>query len=55
MIHQHTYNDYFNYSKTNKTDIVNKSNPIKNVRLMFDGKDRIKTTPATVFTQLRTY
>lgn len=47
-----TYNDYFNYSKTNKTDIVNKSNPIKNVRLMFDGKDRIKTTPATVFTQL---
>jgi len=49
---ENTYNDYFNYSKTNKTDIINKSNPIKNVRLMFDGKDRIKTTPATVFTQL---
>jgi len=49
-----TYNDYFNYSKTNVTDIINKSNPIKDVRLMFDGKDRIKTTPATVFTQLET-
>jgi len=47
-----TYNDYFNYSKTNKIDIINKSNPIKNIRLMFDGKDRIKTTPASVFTQL---
>jgi len=49
---ENTYNDYFNYSKTNKTNIINKSNPIKNVRLMFDGKDRIKTTPSTVFTQL---
>ena len=46
------YNDYFNYSKTNLNDIVNKSNPIKTVRLMFDGRDRIKTSPASTFTQL---
>ena len=46
------YNDYFNYSKTNLNDIVNKSNPIKTVRLMFDGRDRIKTSPASTFTLL---
>ena len=46
------FNDYFNYSKTNLNDIVNKSNPIKTVRLMFDGRDRIKTTQASTFTQL---
>ena len=46
------FNDYFNYSKTNVNDISNKSNPIKTVRLMFDGRDRIKTTPASNFTQL---
>ena len=46
------FNDYFNYSKTNLFNIVNKSNPIKTVRLMFDGRDRIKTTPASTFTQL---
>ena len=47
-----SFNDYFNYSSTNLTNIVNKSNPIKTVRLMFDGRDRIKTTPASTFTQL---
>jgi hypothetical protein len=46
------YNDYFNYSSTNLLNIVNKNNPIKNIRLMFDGKDRIKTSPASIFTQL---
>ena len=46
------FNDYFNYSKTNLNDIVNKSNPIKTVRLMFDGRDRIKTSPSSTFTQL---
>jgi hypothetical protein len=43
-------NDYFNYSQSN--DIFNKINPITYVRLMFDGKDRIKKTPASTFTQL---
>ena len=46
------FNDYFNYSNTNLLNIINKSNPLKNVRLMFDGKDRIKTSPASIFTQL---
>jgi hypothetical protein len=46
------FNDYFNYSSTNLLDVVHKSNPIKNVRLMFDGKDRIKTSPASIFTTL---
>jgi hypothetical protein len=32
--------------------VAYKSNPIKTVRLMFDGRDRIKTTPASTFTQL---
>ena len=46
------FNDYFNYSSTNLLDVVHKSNPIKNVRLIFDGKDRIKTSPASIFTTL---
>ena len=46
------YNDYFNYSNTNLLNIINKSNPIKNIRLMFDGKDRIKNSPASIFTNL---
>jgi len=46
------FNDYFNYSSTNLLDVANQSNPIKNIRLMFDGKDRIKTSPASIFTQL---
>jgi len=46
------FNDYFNYSQTNLNNVVNKNNPIKTVRLMFDGRDRIKTTPASTFTQL---
>ena len=47
-----SFNDYFNYSQTNLYDVYNKKNPIKTVRLMFDGSDRIKTTPASTFTQL---
>ena len=47
-----TFNDYFNYSNSNLLNISNKSNPISHVRLMFDGKDRIKTTPSTIFTVL---
>ena len=43
-------NDYFNYS-TSATP-ANKTNPINTVQLMFDGRDRIKTTSASVFTQL---
>ena len=46
------FNDYFNYSKSNLNDIVNKNNPINTVRLMFDGRDRIKTSPSSTFTQL---
>ena len=46
------FNDYFNYSKSNLNDIVNISNPINTVRLMFDGRDRIKTSPASTFTLL---
>lgn len=45
-----TTNDYFNYSNTLNT--VNKSNPIKSVNLLFDGRDRIRTTPASNFTQI---
>ena len=45
-----TGNNYFNYSSSLLPG--NKSNMIKSVRLMFDGRDRIKTTPASVFTQL---
>ena len=43
-------NNYFNYS--NSLISANKRNPIKDVRLMFDGRDRLKTTPASVFTSL---
>ncbi len=43
-------NDYFNYSDS--LILANKSNPIKNVRLIYDGRDRIKTTPASNFTTL---
>jgi hypothetical protein len=46
------FNDYFNYSKSNLNDIVKKNNPINTVRLMFDGRDRIKTSPSSTFTQL---
>ena len=45
-------NDYFNYSNQNSSNLANKSNPIKNVRLIFDGSDRIKTSSANYFTQL---
>jgi len=47
-------NDYFNYSNQNSSNIANKTNPIKTVRLSFDGSDRIKTIDANVFTQLET-
>lgn len=43
-------NDYFNYS--NSLIPANKTNPIKNARLIFDGRDRLKTTPASVFTSI---
>lgn len=43
-------NDYFNYSNTLNT--FNKANPINSVRLMFDGRDRIKKMNATNFTQI---
>lgn len=42
--------DYFNYSTS--LNPGNKTNPIKNVRLIFDGRERIKTTSASNFTQL---
>jgi len=45
-------NDYFNYSSVTNANIANASNPIKSVRLIFDGSDRIKTTDASVFTML---
>lgn len=43
-------NNYFNYSNTLNT--VNRTNPISTVRLIFDGRDRIKTIDASNFTQL---
>jgi hypothetical protein len=43
-------NNYFNYSKT--LSLSNKQNPIKSVRLIYDGRDRIKKTAASVFTDL---
>ena len=43
-------NDYFNYSNT--LNNVNRSNPISTVRLIFDGRDRIKTMSASNFTQI---
>jgi hypothetical protein len=45
-----TSNNYFNYSNTLNT--VNRANPISTVRLIFDGRDRIKTIDASNFTQL---
>lgn len=45
-----TANDYFNYSNTLNT--FNKANPINSVRLMFDGRDRIKKMNASNFTQI---
>ena len=45
-------NDYFNYSNQNSSNISNKNNPIKTVRLIFDGSDRIKTSSANYFTQI---
>ena len=45
-----TKNDYFNYSNT--LNSVNKSNPINTVKLIFDGRDRIKTTNSSNFTQI---
>jgi hypothetical protein len=47
-----TFNDYFNYSNTNSLNITNKTNPITYVRLLFDGKDRIKKSPSSIFTEL---
>jgi hypothetical protein len=43
-------NDYFNYS-TSLTS-ANKNNPISYVRLLFDGREKIKQTPASNFAQL---
>ena len=43
-------NNYFNYSNTLNT--VNRANPINTVRLIFDGRDRIKTIDASNFTHL---
>jgi hypothetical protein len=45
-------NEYFNYSNSTSANIINKINPITSVRLMFDGKDRIKRTHSSVFTDL---
>jgi len=43
-------NDYFNYS----TSLIsaNKNNPLSYLQLLFDGRERIKQTPASNFTQL---
>lgn len=43
-------NDYFNYSDSVTT--ASRKNPIKTVRLIFDGRDKIKTTDANVFALL---
>jgi hypothetical protein len=45
-----TVNDYFNYS--NSLLSGNKNNPIESVKLIFDGRERIKKTPASNFTQI---
>ena len=47
-----TANDYFNYSNQNLSNLRNKGNPIKYVKLIFDGSDRIQTTAASNFTQI---
>ena len=43
-------NDYFNYSNTLNT--FNRANSINSVRLMFDGRDRIKKMDSSNFTQI---
>jgi hypothetical protein len=43
-------NDYFNYS--NSLAPATKNNPLAYVRLLFDGRERLKQTPASVLTQL---
>uniref|UniRef100_A0A6C0HM77 Major capsid protein N-terminal domain-containing protein n=1 Tax=viral metagenome TaxID=1070528 RepID=A0A6C0HM77_9ZZZZ len=43
-------NDYFNYSNSIKTG--NRENPIKTLRLTFDGRDKIRTTEANIFSLL---
>ena len=45
-----TANNYFNYSNTLNT--VNRANPVSTVRLIFDGRDRIKTMDSSNFTQI---
>lgn len=45
-----TTHDYFNYS--NSLLAANKENPIETVRLMFDGRDRIKEQPASILSEL---
>jgi hypothetical protein len=45
-----TGNDYFNYS--NSLVSATKQNPISYIRLLFDGRERIKQTSASNFTQL---
>jgi hypothetical protein len=43
-------NDYYNYSTTLST--FGRQDPIQTVRLMFDGRDRIRTTAASNFAQV---
>ena len=43
-------NDYFNYSNTEQAN--NQLNPITSVRLIFDGKDKIRKTNANVYSLL---
>jgi hypothetical protein len=45
-----TRNDYFNYS--NSLLSATKTNPLSYARLLFDGRERLKKTPASNFTQL---
>ena len=47
-------NDYFNYSNQNTRLYAStpKIDPINTVRLIFDGSDRIRTTDASVFSQI---
>lgn len=45
-------NDYFNYSTTLNT--TNRKNPVQTVRLMYDGRDRIRTISANNFIKCET-
>jgi hypothetical protein len=45
-------NDYFNYSTVLTS--TNRKNPIQTVRLMYDGRDRIRTISANNFIKLET-